>query len=137
MELCRALLSHLIGLVQKRIGYTLWIMKDGRCGGEQVPRLPLISISYRRPVFAEIYGCTAACSQENQALKMASQNPSNNAYVLGVGLTQFLKPRRTREYPELGYEAAVKALLDAQISYDVVQQGIACYSYGDTTSGWF
>lgn len=68
---------------------------------------------------------------------MASQTPSNHAYVLGVGLTQFLKPRRTREYPELGYEAAVKALLDAHISYDQVQQGIACYSYGDTTSGWF
>ena len=32
------------------------------------------------------------------------------AYVIGVGLTKFLKPRRTREYPELGYEAGVKVL---------------------------
>jgi sterol carrier protein 2 len=64
---------------------------------------------------------------------MASQIPSKNAYVLGVGLTQFLKPRRTREYPELGYEAAVKALIDAKINYDEVQQVIACYCYGDTT----
>lgn len=64
---------------------------------------------------------------------MASQTPSKNAYVLGVGLTQFLKPRRTREYPELGYEAAVKALIDAKVNYDEVQQVIACYCYGDTT----
>lgn len=64
---------------------------------------------------------------------MATRNASSDAYVLGVGLTQFLKPRRTREYPELGYEAGVKALIDAKINYDAVQQGIACYCYGDTT----
>ncbi|KAJ5599037.1 hypothetical protein N7450_000104 [Penicillium hetheringtonii] len=63
------------------------------------------------------------------------QESSGNAYVLGVGLTQFLKPRRTREYPELGYEAGVKAMLDAKIDYDSVEAGIACYCYGDTTSG--
>lgn len=60
---------------------------------------------------------------------------NTNAYVLGVGLTQFLKPRRTREYPELGFEAGAKAMLDAKISYDDVETGIACYCYGDTTSG--
>ncbi|GAB1210176.1 hypothetical protein APSETT445_008966 [Aspergillus pseudonomiae] len=65
---------------------------------------------------------------------MSSTN-TNNVYVLGVGMTQFLKPRRTREYPELGYEAGVKAMLDAQITYDDVQTGIACYCYGDSTSG--
>jgi len=57
------------------------------------------------------------------------------AYIAGVGLTKFLKPRRTREYPELGYEAGVKAMLDAGITYDDVETGIACYCYGDTTSG--
>ncbi|KAB8279154.1 thiolase-like protein [Aspergillus minisclerotigenes] len=65
---------------------------------------------------------------------MATAN-TNNAYVLGVGMTQFLKPRRTREYPELGYEAGVKAMIDAQINYDDVQAGVACYCYGDSTSG--
>ncbi|KAJ5666618.1 hypothetical protein N7462_011027 [Penicillium macrosclerotiorum] len=64
---------------------------------------------------------------------MTSQIPSSDAYVLGVGLTQFLKPRRTREYPELGYEAAVKALIDAKVNYDEVQQVVGCYCYGDTT----
>ena len=55
------------------------------------------------------------------------------AYVLGVGLTQFLKPRRTREYPELGYEAGVKAMLDAKITYDDVETGVACRSPHDPT----
>ena len=61
--------------------------------------------------------------------------PQTDAYVLGVGLTQFIKPRRQREYPELGFEAGVKAMLDAQINYDDVEMGVACYCYGDTTSG--
>lgn len=65
---------------------------------------------------------------------MTSQSSPAKAYVLGVGLTQFHKPRRTREYPELGYEAGVKAMTDAQINYDDVQIGIGCYCYGDTTS---
>ncbi|KAI5197312.1 hypothetical protein E4T38_08091 [Aureobasidium subglaciale] len=58
-----------------------------------------------------------------------------DAYVLGVGLTPFIKPRREREYPELGFEAGVKAMLDAQINYDDVEMGVACFCYGDTTSG--
>lgn len=61
--------------------------------------------------------------------------PQTNAYVLGVGLTPFIKPRRTRDYVELGYEAGVKAMLDAQITYDDVETGVACYCYGETTSG--
>lgn len=59
----------------------------------------------------------------------------NKAYVLGVGLTEFIKPRQKRSYPELGFEAGIKALLDAHITYDDVEAGIACYCYGDTTSG--
>lgn len=57
------------------------------------------------------------------------------AYVLGVGLTKFIKPRGEVDYTVLGYEAGIKALLDAHINYDHVQQGIACYCYGDSTCG--
>jgi sterol carrier protein 2 len=57
------------------------------------------------------------------------------AYVLGVGLTRFVKPGGDVDYPALGYEAGIKALLDAHITYDAVQQGIACYVYGDSTAG--
>ncbi|KAF4463685.1 nonspecific lipid-transfer [Fusarium albosuccineum] len=58
----------------------------------------------------------------------------NPVYVLGVGLTQFIKPRGLRDYPELGYEAAIKAMLDAQINYDQVDVGVGCFCYGDSGS---
>ncbi|KAM0282933.1 hypothetical protein ACHAQH_002744 [Verticillium albo-atrum] len=57
------------------------------------------------------------------------------SYVLGVGMTKFIKPRGKVDYTELGFEAGVKALLDAQINYDDVEQGVACYCYGDSTCG--
>lgn len=61
-----------------------------------------------------------------------AQNP---VYVLGVGMTKFIKPRGKVDYTELGYEAGIKAMLDAHINYDDVEQGIACYCYGDSTCG--
>lgn len=70
-----------------------------------------------------------------KSLKNIMASQKTDAFVLGVGLTQFIKPRRTRDYAELGYEAGVKAMLDAQINFDEVEQGVACYCYGDTTSG--
>ncbi|KAL2426024.1 Sterol carrier protein 2 [Exophiala dermatitidis] len=57
------------------------------------------------------------------------------AYVLGVGMTKFIKPRGKVDYTELGFEAGIKAMLDAQINYDEVDQGVACYCYGDSTCG--
>ncbi|KAJ5570426.1 Non-specific lipid-transfer protein [Penicillium hispanicum] len=57
------------------------------------------------------------------------------AYVLGVGMTKFIKPRGKVDYNELGYEAGIKAMLDAKINYDDVDQGVACYVYGDSTCG--
>ncbi|KAM7204814.1 nonspecific lipid-transfer protein, mitochondrial precursor [Rhypophila sp. PSN 637] len=56
-------------------------------------------------------------------------------YVLGVGMTKFIKPRGKVDYTELGFEAGVKAMLDAQINYDEVGHGVACYCYGDSTCG--
>ncbi|PSR85542.1 nonspecific lipid-transfer protein, mitochondrial precursor [Coniella lustricola] len=61
--------------------------------------------------------------------------PKAPCYVLGVGMTKFIKPRGKVDYTELGFEAGVKALLDAHISYDDVDQGVACYCYGDSTCG--
>lgn len=57
------------------------------------------------------------------------------AYVVGVGMTQFLKPRGLVDYPEMGLEAATKALLDAGISYDKVEYAYTGYVYGDSTAG--
>jgi sterol carrier protein 2 len=50
-------------------------------------------------------------------------------------MTKFIKPRGKVDYTELGFEAGIKALLDAHISYDDVDQGVACYCYGDSTCG--
>ncbi|RUP49338.1 thiolase-like protein [Jimgerdemannia flammicorona] len=57
------------------------------------------------------------------------------AYVIGVGMTKFLKPRGEVDYPEMGLEAATKALLDAGITYDKVQQAYVGYVYGDSICG--
>ncbi|KAL8737496.1 MAG: hypothetical protein Q9181_001626 [Wetmoreana brouardii] len=64
-----------------------------------------------------------------------AKRPASKAYILGVGLTKFIKPRGKVDYTELGFEAGIKALLDAQINYDDVDQGIACYCFGDSTCG--
>ncbi|KAK4693876.1 hypothetical protein P7C71_g3603, partial [Lecanoromycetidae sp. Uapishka_2] len=63
------------------------------------------------------------------------KKPRSPAYILGVGLTKFIKPRGKVDYTELGFEAGIKALLDAKINYDDVETGIACYCYGDSTCG--
>lgn len=63
------------------------------------------------------------------------KKPQGKCYVLGVGMTKFVKPRGKIGYEELGFEAGVKAMLDAHITYDDVDQGIACYCYGDSTCG--
>ena len=39
------------------------------------------------------------------------------------------------DYHELGFEAGIKALLDAHLNYDDIETGIACYVYGDSTCG--
>ncbi|OBT56603.1 sterol carrier protein 2 [Pseudogymnoascus sp. 24MN13] len=66
---------------------------------------------------------------------MVRSAPSKRCYVLGVGMTKFIKPRGKVDYTELGFEAGVKAMPAAQVTYDDVDQGVACYCYGDSTCG--
>lgn len=56
-------------------------------------------------------------------------------YILGVGMTKFAKPQAKNDYVDMGFEAGIKALLDAHITYDDVEQGVASYCYGDSTCG--
>jgi len=58
-------------------------------------------------------------------------------FVVGVGMTKFEKPGRRDDfdYPQMAVEAGQKALKDAGISYDQVQQVCVGYVYGDTTCG--
>ncbi|HTY96344.1 MAG TPA: lipid-transfer protein [Solirubrobacteraceae bacterium] len=61
---------------------------------------------------------------------------SNRTFVIGVGMTKFDKPgTKEGDYPEWAQEAASKALADAGISYEDVEQVFAAYCYGDSTAG--
>lgn len=58
-------------------------------------------------------------------------------YVIGVGMTKFEKPgsRENFDYPDMALEAGTKALTDAGITYDQVEQAYAGYVYGDSCAG--
>jgi acetyl-CoA acyltransferase len=57
-------------------------------------------------------------------------------YVIGVGMTKFDKPgTKDGDYPDWVKEAGTKALEDAGIPYERVQQAFAGYCYGDSTYG--
>ena len=61
---------------------------------------------------------------------------SNRTYVIGVGMTKFDKPgTKDGDYPDWAKEAGDKALTDAGIAYDLVEQAFAGYCYGDSTAG--
>ncbi|MGB6039606.1 MAG: lipid-transfer protein [Gordonia sp. (in: high G+C Gram-positive bacteria)] len=62
---------------------------------------------------------------------------SNRVFVVGVGMTKFEKPgsREGWDYPDMAREAGTKALDDAGVTYDQIQQAYVGYVYGDSCSG--
>ena len=57
-------------------------------------------------------------------------------YVVGVGMTKFEKPgSKAWDYPDMAKEAGEKALADAGIKYDLIEQACVGYCYGDSTCG--
>lgn len=67
---------------------------------------------------------------------------ANRVFVIGVGMTKFEKPgSRTNDdgsawdYPDMARESGTKALADAGIGYEQVEQGYVGYVYGGSTSG--
>jgi acetyl-CoA acetyltransferase len=61
---------------------------------------------------------------------------SNRTFVIGVGMTKFDKPgTKEGDYPDWAVEAGGKALADAGIAYEDVEQAFAAYRYGDSTAG--
>src|SRR5690242_1925766 len=51
-------------------------------------------------------------------------------------MTKFEKPgRREWDYPDMAREAGSKALADAGVPYDSIEQAFVGYVYGDSTSG--
>jgi acetyl-CoA acetyltransferase len=57
-------------------------------------------------------------------------------YVIGVGMTKFEKPgSREWDYPDMARESGSKALEDAGVRYDQVEQAYVGYVYGESTCG--
>ncbi len=60
----------------------------------------------------------------------------SRTYVIGVGMTKFDKPgSKDGDYPDWAQEAGSKALADAGVPYEDVEQAYAGYCYGDSTYG--
>ncbi len=61
---------------------------------------------------------------------------SNRTFVIGVGMTKFDKPgTKEGDYPDWAKEAGEKALADAAVPYDSVEQAYVGFCYGESTSG--
>ncbi len=61
---------------------------------------------------------------------------SNRTFIVGVGMTKFAKPgTKDGDYPDWAREAGERALADAAVAYEDVEQAFAGYCYGDSTCG--
>ncbi|MGB2710929.1 MAG: lipid-transfer protein [Conexibacter sp.] len=61
---------------------------------------------------------------------------ANRTFVIGVGMTKFDKPgTKEGDYPDWALEAGTKALADAGVAYDAIEQAYVGYCYGESTSG--
>ena len=57
-------------------------------------------------------------------------------YVVGNGMTKFMRPgKHSFDYPDLAKVAMQRALRDAGITFEQVEQAYVGYVYGDSTSG--
>jgi acetyl-CoA acyltransferase len=61
----------------------------------------------------------------------------NRVFVVGVGMTKFEKPgsRPDWDYPDMAKESGTKALEDAGISFDLIDEAHVGFMYGESTSG--
>jgi acetyl-CoA acyltransferase len=61
---------------------------------------------------------------------------SRRTFVVGVGMTKFDKPgAKGGDYPDWAKEAGSRAIADAGISYEEIEEAFVGYVYGDSTSG--
>jgi acetyl-CoA acetyltransferase len=56
-------------------------------------------------------------------------------FVAGVGMIPFVKPGASDTYDKMAAEATRRALADAGLDYNLVQQAFVGYVYGDSTCG--
>jgi acetyl-CoA acyltransferase len=62
---------------------------------------------------------------------------ANRVFVVGVGMTKFEKPGRREgwDYPDMARESGTKALADAGIEFDEIEEAYVGYVYGESTAG--
>jgi sterol carrier protein 2 len=61
---------------------------------------------------------------------------SRKVFIVGVGMTKFEKPgSKDWDYPDMAREAGTKAIEDAGIKFEEIEQAAVGYCYGDSTSG--
>ena len=62
---------------------------------------------------------------------------TNRVFVVGVGMTKFEKPGRREgwDYPAMAKESGTKALEDAGVRYEQIEEAHVGYVYGDSTCG--
>ena len=61
---------------------------------------------------------------------------AKRVFVVGNGMTRFLKPgKHSFDYPDLSKIAIQRALRDAAIGYEQIEQAFCGYCNGDATSG--
>ncbi|GIX93486.1 non-specific lipid-transfer protein [Caerostris darwini] len=69
-------------------------------------------------------------------MSQRTENKFQPVYVVGVGMTKFLRPGTNKlDYPQLVKEAVASALSDCRVSYQTVKQACVGYVYGDSTCG--
>ena len=61
----------------------------------------------------------------------------NRVFVVGVGMTKFEKPGRREgwDYPDMARESGTKALEDAGLEFDRIEEAYVGYVYGESTAG--
>ena len=61
---------------------------------------------------------------------------SRTVFVVGVGMSKFDKPgAKDGDYPDWAREAGERALADAGVRYDEVQQAYVGFVYGESCAG--
>ena len=62
---------------------------------------------------------------------------SARVFVVGVGLTTFEKPGRREgwDYPDMARESGTRALEDAGLEFDQIEEAYVGYVYGESTAG--
>ncbi|KAH9500674.1 sterol carrier protein 2 [Bulinus truncatus] len=76
------------------------------------------------------------CSSAIFRIEMALSELSKRTFIVGVGMTKFVKPlTKAWDYPDMAREAGLNALSDSRRQYQDIKAVVASYCYGEPTCG--